>query len=372
MNPSTCRFWGFGACAVLLSILTGCASVTQATEQSIKIETLATAGGNVIEGAECQLSNDKGKAIAISGQSAMVRRSGGNLMVNCTLAGQPAASGQAVSRANAGLAGNILIGGAIGAAIDVGTGAAYTYPTWLQLVFGEERLFDRSGNRNDAPVVGTFVSANAPRRAQMEASAGIQPVLPAAVAAHATGQTPNSAGERIGLKDALRRGDILEYDLLDKMTGIHTPVLYRLDRIEGDQLVFDTGGRIERLDGRVVSIRAPAGGLFDSSSPPDGWVSADLRPGMNWSKEYPRHSFKAVVVGESSAKVDGEALRVLQVDYSGWITLSRVPTARPSHPLKATALYSPELRRIVQFDIEARGGSNLTHEAMQLKRIIRH
>ncbi len=373
MNPSTCRFWGFGACAVLLSILTGCASVTQGTEQSIKIETLAAVGGHAIEGAECELSNDKGRAITISGQSALVRRSGANLAVSCTLAGQPAASGQAVSRANAGLAGNILIGGAIGAAIDVGTGAAFTYPTWLQLVFGEERLFDRSGNRDDGPVVGTFVAANVPQQpAQTVVSGAIQPVSPAAVPSNAAGQVPPAAGERIGLKAALRRGDILEYDLLDKMTGIHTPVQYRLDRIEGDQLVFDMGGRIERLDGRVVSIRTPAGGLFDLSSPPDGWASADLRPGMSWSREYPRHSFKAMVLGESSAKVDGEVLRVLQVDYSGWITVSSNPAARPTYPLKATALYSPELKRIVRFDIEIRSFGSLSREAMQLKRIIRH
>jgi hypothetical protein len=364
MNPSPRRFWGLAACAALLSIFTGCASVTQGTEQPIRIETLAQAGGAAIEGAECQLSNDKGAAFAISGQSATVRRSGGNLTVRCMLDGQPPASGQAVSRANAGLAGNILIGGAIGAAIDVGTGAAFTYPTWLQLVFGEERLFDRSGHRDDGPVAGTFVRANAPESAQVVASGAVP--SPASAAA------PPQPVTAVGLKAPLRRGDTLEYELRDRMTGVQTPVYYRLDRIEGDQLVFNMGARTERRDGRVVSIRAPAGGLFESSAPPEGWAAADLRPGMNWRREYPKHSIEASVVGEGSVTVDGEALRVLQIDYSGWITQSTSPAAQPNYPLKATAQYSPELRRIVRFDIEVRTAGSLSRESIELRRIIRN
>jgi hypothetical protein len=261
MNPSPWRYWGLAACSALLAILTGCASVTQGTAQPIRIETLAQAGGPPMEGAECQLYNDKGTAFAISGQSTTVHRSGGNLTVRCKLDGQLPASGQAVSRANAGLAGNILIGGAIGAAIDVGTGAAFTYPTWLQLVFGEERLFDRSGHRDDGPVAGTFVRANVPEAARTLAS-GAAPTVPAAAAT--APQPVAAAGEAIGLRAPLRRGDTLEYELRDRMTDVQTPVYYRLDRIEGDQLVFNMGARTERRDGRVVSIRAPSGAACSS------------------------------------------------------------------------------------------------------------
>ena len=202
MNPSPWRYWGLAACSALLAILTGCASVTQGTAQPIRIETLAQAGGPPMEGAECQLYNDKGTAFAISGQSTTVHRSGGNLTVRCKLDGQLPASGQAVSRANAGLAGNILIGGAIGAAIDVGTGAAFTYPTWLQLVFGEERLFDRSGHRDDGPVAGSFVRANLPEPVRAEAG-DAAPSLPSAAAPP---QPVAPAGGAVGLEAPLRRG----------------------------------------------------------------------------------------------------------------------------------------------------------------------
>ncbi|MDM0020502.1 hypothetical protein [Variovorax saccharolyticus] len=119
----------------------------------MKIETL-TPDGKAIEGAECRLSNDKGDALTQSGQSVLVRRSGANLRVECTQAGLPPASGQAVSRVNAGMVGNIVVGGVIGAAIDVGSGAGYNYPSWMQLVFGEERSYDRSVQQGDLPVAG--------------------------------------------------------------------------------------------------------------------------------------------------------------------------------------------------------------------------
>jgi hypothetical protein len=93
---------------------------------------------------------------------------------------------------------------------------------------------------------------------------------------------------------------------------------------------------------------------------------------MSWRAEYPKHSIEARVGGEGSATVDGEALRVLQIDYSGWITLSTSPAARPIYPLKATALYSPQLSRIVKFDIEVRTAGSLARESIQLKRIIRN
>ena len=52
------------------------------------------------------------------------------------------------------LAGNILFGGGIGAIIDHNKGTAYTYPTWIQLVFGQTLVFDRSDEKEGQPVPG--------------------------------------------------------------------------------------------------------------------------------------------------------------------------------------------------------------------------
>ena len=55
----------------------------------------------------------------------------------------------------AGMAGNIIFGGGIGAIIDHNKGTAYTYPTWVQLVFGKTLVFDRSAEKDGQPVMGT-------------------------------------------------------------------------------------------------------------------------------------------------------------------------------------------------------------------------
>ncbi|WP_395350004.1 hypothetical protein [Variovorax sp. UC122_21] len=83
-----------------------------------------------------------------------MRRSGALLNIECTQPGLAPATGQAISRVNTGMVGNILIGGVLGAAIDSGTGAGFNYPSWMQLVFGEVRSFDRSGQTGDQPLAG--------------------------------------------------------------------------------------------------------------------------------------------------------------------------------------------------------------------------
>ena len=136
------------ATGLALAILacTGCASVTQGTTHSLRIETV-TAQGDQLDGADCTLNNDQGPTVAKSGSSTQVRRSSKDLEVSCATPGQADAKARLVSRANAGLAGNIILGGAVGAVIDHNTGAAYTYPNWVRLVFGEFHVFDRRDER---------------------------------------------------------------------------------------------------------------------------------------------------------------------------------------------------------------------------------
>lgn len=134
--------------------MVGCASIVNDTTQPMKLET-KTADGQMVTGAECKISNDYGSINARSGENAMVRRSNKDLDITCKDPANPEAIGRAISRANAGLAGNILIGGGIGAIIDHTKGTAYTYPTWVQLVFGKTLVFDRSNEKEGSPVQGT-------------------------------------------------------------------------------------------------------------------------------------------------------------------------------------------------------------------------
>lgn len=394
MNPWSGRFWGLAGLAAIFAMLTGCASVTQGTEQSIKVETL-TATGQSIDGAQCQWSNDKGSATMASGQSALVRRSGANLSLRCDMAGQATAKGQAISRANAGLAGNILIGGGIGAAIDVGTGAAYTYPTWIQLVFGEERLYDRGEHRDDSAATGTLVrplapvavaSAGPPSAAVPAAVAAATPTVPASPAVSAipvapTVQPPGPppARQASSLSAPLRRGDTLEYVLIDRLTQTRAPVLYRVDRIDGDRILFNQGGRVEREDGRVLSISSAAGGLYDSASPPEGWGRPGLTNGMRWRVEYEstngekaRYALDAMALGDASLRIDGLDVAAREITYTGWMYASVGVGPAQALPFKATVFYSAELGRVVKFEAEYRRVNlGASREALELVRIWR-
>jgi len=134
-------------------VLGGCASVVNDTTHPIKVET-KTQAGNMVAGADCHLTNDYGTFNVKSGDTTQVRRSGKDLDIVCKDPANPEATARAVSRANGGMWGNIILGGGVGAIIDHNKGTAYTYPTWVQLVFGQSLVFDRSNEKEGQPVVG--------------------------------------------------------------------------------------------------------------------------------------------------------------------------------------------------------------------------
>ena len=139
------------ALAAVLS-LSGCASVMNDSTHPIKVET-KTEDGKLVNGADCKLTNDYGSFNTKSGDTVQVRRSSKDLDIVCKTQEQPDASGRAISRANGGMFGNIILGGGIGAIIDHNKGTAYSYPTWVQLIFGKSLVFDRSAEKEGQPTV---------------------------------------------------------------------------------------------------------------------------------------------------------------------------------------------------------------------------
>lgn len=146
-----------------LLTLVGCASVVNDSVQPIKLET-KTSAGDAVSGAECKMTNDYGTTVAKSGDTVQIHRSGKDLDIVCTHPNNPDAVARAVSRANAGMWGNVILGGGIGAIIDHNKGTAYTYPTWVQLVFGKTLVFDRSNEKDNEPVLGKEPEAKEPER----------------------------------------------------------------------------------------------------------------------------------------------------------------------------------------------------------------
>ncbi len=180
--------------AVVSVLLVGCASITMDENQLVRVDA-KTQAGEVVEGASCSLRNSRFDAEIKSGGSARVRRSSDDLAVKCKAAGLPDADGTAISRANAGLAGNILFGGGIGAIIDHNSGKAYSYPTWMQLIFGENRVFDRSkdtdGKVNFGVAAGT--AAGQPTQEAKAVQVPTQAPMQAAPSGYASAPAPLAA-----------------------------------------------------------------------------------------------------------------------------------------------------------------------------------
>lgn len=132
--------------------MSGCASVLNDTSQGMKVET-KTQAGEIVKGADCKLTNDYGTSMVKSGDTAQVRRSSKDLEISCIHPQNPDAVAHAISRVNGGMFGNIILGGGIGAIVDHNRGTAYTYPTWVQLVFGKTLVFDRNAEEEGKPTV---------------------------------------------------------------------------------------------------------------------------------------------------------------------------------------------------------------------------
>lgn len=182
--------------AAVLLAATGCASIVNDAMQPMKLET-QTAAGETITGAECRIQNSGGTISARSGETARVRRSSEDLEISCTHPGNPEAIGRAISRANAWMAGNIIFGGLIGVVLDHGGGEGYTYPSWVQLVFGKTLVFDRRAEKEGFPVVGvepnSGTDAQTPSAPKSPAAANPSPAPQPAPAAQPVSTTAQPA-----------------------------------------------------------------------------------------------------------------------------------------------------------------------------------
>jgi hypothetical protein len=141
-----------GAALLASASAIGCASVTHDPLQAITIETV-TNDQRVIPAAECRAANDAGTYVGTNTEI-KVRRSSDHLDIQCRHPDHGNADARVISRANAGLVGNVLVGGVIGAMVDQSSGAGYSYPTWVRLVFGKSLVLDKSRDQPGRPQVG--------------------------------------------------------------------------------------------------------------------------------------------------------------------------------------------------------------------------
>jgi hypothetical protein len=89
-----------------------------------------------MSGASCELSNSKGKFFVNTPGTVPIRRSNDDMNVVCRKDGIEPGIAVVVSETKGMMFGNILLGGGIGALVDHNTGAAYEYPSLIQVMMG--------------------------------------------------------------------------------------------------------------------------------------------------------------------------------------------------------------------------------------------
>jgi hypothetical protein len=294
---------------------TGCASIVSGHNQSLSVTT--NQGGADVSGAKCTLSNDKGTWYLTTPGSVMVHRSFNELSVNCAHdAYEPGVT--MVKSSTKGMAfGNILFGGVIGAGVDMSTGAAYDYPTLVAVSMG-------------------------------------QPAKNGDVAK----KVAEPAATKVAERPTLKRGDELIYKITDKYTGVSREAAYRVDRIDGDKVVFNQGSRVESKDGKVLSMSTPIGGDMDAYAPPGGWGASNLGFGSSWSKQYNvqagagyggEYDIQARVMQETTSKTPLGEIKLVEIQYEG--SARRTDTTSPVVlRFDAKVWYSPEWGRVVRFE----------------------
>jgi hypothetical protein len=114
----------------------GCASIVSGTNQSVSVETRSKQGQAVMS-ANCKLSNNKGTWYVTSPGSVVVSRSFEDLLINCEKENQEPGLASVKSSTKGMAFGNIIFGGVIGAGIDMASGAAYDYPTMINVLMGD-------------------------------------------------------------------------------------------------------------------------------------------------------------------------------------------------------------------------------------------
>ena len=120
---------------IAIASLSGCATIVGGTSQDIAVATQNN--GTAVDRAHCLLSNDRGHWEINTPGTTSVHRSYGNLTIKCQKNGLPDGMVTVNSTTKGAVAGNILLGGGLGAGVDVANGAAFEYPSSISVEMGK-------------------------------------------------------------------------------------------------------------------------------------------------------------------------------------------------------------------------------------------
>ena len=147
------------ALSMLALISSGCASLVVPSHQDIVVELLSTQGSRIAS-TQCQFENKRSADSFVSGAPFSIPRSSEPAKIKCIDSNGRIAAGLMTSRANVGLAGNVIFGGIIGVTVDHVSGAGFDYPPQVLLRIGQTREFDRIDSLAGVSAPGRLLSDN--------------------------------------------------------------------------------------------------------------------------------------------------------------------------------------------------------------------
>jgi len=118
---------------IAIVLISGCATIVADKNQPIMVLAVC-AGSNEPVAAQCVLSNDLSSKTIQSPGMVSIPRSTADLRASCTYKGNTSKTTEFTSSMDEKLAGNLVFGGIIGAAIDAGTGNGFNYPKQIQIL----------------------------------------------------------------------------------------------------------------------------------------------------------------------------------------------------------------------------------------------
>lgn len=133
------------AAALALLALGGCATISEPDQQVLLVQTIQD--NREVAGIGCVLTNDAGRWFVTTPGRVSVRKSAGQLWVDCKKSGAGVGQDVVDSRANAGaLMGNVVLTAGLGYLVDKRTGIGFDYPNTLTV------LMRRTGGQVEAEV----------------------------------------------------------------------------------------------------------------------------------------------------------------------------------------------------------------------------
>tara|TARA_B100001250_G_scaffold401836_1_gene414187 strand:+ start:1809 stop:2333 length:525 start_codon:yes stop_codon:yes gene_type:complete len=134
---------------VLSFVLSSCASTMSGNQQPVNIS-------SNVNGAACTLQNEKGSWSLSTPGSAVVTNSRENLSVKCQKAGYQTAIVSVPSKhKDSATWGNVILGGGIGYIWDRKSGAAFIYPSTINLTLIKEESSSSSSQEADIKLTGS-------------------------------------------------------------------------------------------------------------------------------------------------------------------------------------------------------------------------